>query len=363
MSVNKSLIAKLSRISLVIAAITGLVYLALRLTIFPAETLKSLISSIYSGYLLLPEWLASQVFTLADAGVSIENHALLFQNTSDYQVTYSNFIINWPKFLLYKNLSLLTLLIIWFTIAPVKRKILFSLFFVITHLIAVTAGLYLLGVTGPRIFEFKQIFPLSPTLYGTIIIYGLCVAWILLNRHNIRITIQKLPFRSGITNRTINEAVVLVFIFIALRSFLIPFFDYRPYVIFLLRITNEVTSWFGFTGYIEGDQLIGESGALALSKHCLGFMTMFVFISFTFLTRTKDRMVNWLFILSGVVFLFIVNIIRLAAVFIVAQGDNGFQRASVHHEIYNIAIYVSIFILWVIWLELFIWKKRRRTSK
>lgn len=361
MSDNKPHILRLVKISLIIAAIIGLVYLVLRLTIFPTEPLKSLLSAIYNGYLLIPEWLASQIFRLTDAGVTIENHAILFQNRTDYQVTYSNFIINWPKFLLYRNLSLLTLILIWFTIAPVRRKIIFTLLFLLAHIVSVTAGLYFLGVTGPNVFAVKQSLPLSPTLFGTLILYSISVIWILRNRQNIRLTIQKLPFSFEIANRTINEAVVLLFIFIALRSFFIPFFDYRPYVLFLLNITNEVTTWFGYSGVIDGDQLIGENGALALSKHCLGFMTMFVFASFTYLTRTKKRWVNWIFILSGMVFLFIVNIVRLAAVFIVAQGENGFQRASTHHEMYNIAIYISIFVLWVIWLEFFVWKKKRRS--
>lgn len=354
---------RLIKTGLIIAAIIGLAYLVLRLTIFPTEPLKSLLSSIYSGYLLLPEWLANQLFRLTDAGVSIESHALLFQNTTDYQVTYSNFLINWPKFLLYRNFSLLTLVLIWFTIAPVRRKITFTLLFFLAHIVSVTAGLYFLGVTGPNIFAVKQSLPLSPTLFGTLILYSVCVIWILLNRQNIRQTIQKLPFRFEISNRTIYELVILVFVFIILRSFLIPFFDYQPYVVFLLGITNDVTLWFGYSGVIDGDQLIGESGALALSKHCLGFMTMFLFAAFTYLTRTKNMWVNWIFILSGMVFLFIVNIVRLAAVFIIAQGENGVQRASTHHEMYNIAIYISIFILWVIWLEFFVWKKRKRSSE
>ena len=38
--------------------------------------------------------------------------------------------------------------------------------------------------------------------------------------------------------------------------------------------------------------------------------------------------------------------------FVVAQGENGFERASRHHEIYNVGIYLVIFFMWVFWVEL-----------
>lgn len=363
MSDFKPLIFKLIKISLIIIASIGLVYIGLKLTLFPSNPLKNLFGFIYNGYLIIPEWLANQVFNLTGAGVSIDNHTLLFENITQYQTNYTAFLTNWPKFLLYRNLSLLTLLLIWLTTAPIRKKIIFSFVFFLAHIVSVVAGLYLLGVIGPQVFEAKQKLSISPTFFGTLIIYSLCVIWILLNKSGIRSTIQKLPFKFDIPDKTVYEVLVLVFIFILLRSFFIPFFDYQPYVIVLLKITNEASSWFGHTGSIEGDQLVGASGALALSKHCLGFMTMFVFAAFTFLTRIKNNKVNWIYILSGIIFLFIVNIVRLAAVFIVAQGENGFHRASIHHEMYNMAIYVSIFILWVIWLEFFVWKKQRRKSK
>ena len=287
MSELKIFTLKLIKLSLIIITIIGLFYIVLRLTIFPTEPFKNLFGFIYNGYLIIPEWLANHIFKLTNAGVSVDKHTLVFENLTEYQTNYNHFLTNWPIFLLYRNLSLLTLILIWFTSAPVRKKIIFSLIFVLAHVVSVVAGLYLLGVIGPQVFEVKNKFSISPTLCGSLIIYGICMVWILLNRPGIRSTIQKTPFKFEIPDKTISEVLILVFIFIFLRGFLIPFFDYQPYVIFLLKVTNEVSSWFGYSGTIDGDQLVGDNGALALSKHCLGFMTMFVFASFTFLTRTK----------------------------------------------------------------------------
>ena len=69
--------------------------------------------------------------------------------------------------------------------------------------------------------------------------------------------------------------------------------------------------------------------------------------------------ISWIFIVAGTIFIFISNIARLVLVFVVAQGVNGYQRASMHHEIYNIGIYIFIFMMWVAWFEMI----RRRSEK
>ena len=97
--------------------------------------------------------------------------------------------------------------------------------------------------------------------------------------------ISRLGIKYQLSNRQVREIVILLFFFLVLREFLIPYFKYTPYVTLLLGITEHISSWFGHPGYIEGDQLIGEFGTLGLSKHCLGFMSFYLFASFVFLTR------------------------------------------------------------------------------
>ena len=143
---------------------------------------------------------------------------------------------------------------------------------------------------------------------------------------------------------------------------IIPFFSFQVYVRILLSITGFISSLLNHDGYITGDQLIGQNGALALSKHCLGIMTMFVFGSLVYLTRTRNKIANCVFILSGMIFLFVLNIIRLIAVFLIAQGKDGFHTATLHHKIYNIIIYLSILILWIVWFELFVIKRNKITG-
>ncbi|MCF8380688.1 MAG: exosortase/archaeosortase family protein [Bacteroidales bacterium] len=350
---------KAFKLSLIIAAILSLVYLVLRLAFFPSDPVLPFFNTVYLQYLYLPEALANQLFKLSDAGVIIKDHVFIFEGESVYQLARNNFFDNWQKFLLNKNWSLLILVLVWGTISPIKKKIIFSFLFLITHYFSVVSGMYLLGVTGPVLYEIKPSFFLSPTLIGTFLMYSLLSVWLFVSKNEILNTLQKIKINIKITNRKIIEILILFFFLLLLRSFVIAFFDFPHYVNFLLAITREISSIFGYYGYINGDQLIGENGALALSKHCLGFMSMFLFAALVYLTRLKNKRVTWIFMLSGLGAIFLSNLIRLIAIFIVAQGENGFERANRHHEVYNVVIYVLIFVLWVVWFEFFVLKGRR----
>ncbi len=89
-------------------------------------------------------------------------------------------------------------------------------------------------------------------------------------------------------------------------------------------------------------------------------MSFYLFGSFVFLTRENlPTRVTVLYITAGLIFLSILNIVRLVAIYIIVQGVNGTERAALHHEIYNVVIYIFIFALWVLWYERFV----RRAKK
>jgi exosortase/archaeosortase family protein len=338
----------------------GLGYLFLRLMIFDLDPLIPFLNSLYMTYLFIPEWIANNLFSIINAGVSIEDHRLVYEQTGPYQESYSTFIDNWPKYLLHKLWSLLVMVAIWSILAPVKRKIQFTILFVLVHILSVVAGLYLMGVTGPKIVDADTVFFLTPTLAGNLLMFILFLIWVFINKKEIRNTLQKLGIRVKLSDRKMNEILAALFFLVLLRDYLIPFPEYRLYVRFLLEITQWIASLIGFEGYIVGDQLVGANGALALAKHCLGIMTMYVFASMVYLTRPGQlSRISWLFIAGGTFFIFISNIARLVLVFVVAQGENGYHRASMHHEIYNVGIYVFIFIIWIAWFEMI----RRRSDK
>lgn len=362
LNLKRLFLNKTVRYILIIAAFLILVYIVLRLTVFPSDPVIPLLNSLYKIYLLVPEAIANLLFKAADAGVAIRDHQLIFENTKAYHTIYSKFIENWPVYLLHKTWSTLIMVLVWITLSPVRKKLLFTLFFIITHLISVVGGLYLMGAILPGIIDEQTGYTLSPTSFGNLLLFVFLLAWVMFHKREIINTLHKLRINITLTDKKLNEIIVLLFFLFVLRDYLIPYLAFKPYVHFLLETTRRIVSIFNFTGYISGDQLIGQYGALALSKHCLGFMTMYIFTALVYLTRPKDHQkATWLFIASGLVFLMILNIVRLVVLFIIAQGENGIQRAESHHEIYNAIIYIFIFVMWVIWFELV--RRRFRNSQ
>lgn len=352
MDIREVLKNKTWRASFITISSLGLLYVVLRIFIFDQDPLIRLLKALYNFYLFLPEQFANATYTKYADGIIIQNHQLLFTANADYFNHYKGFIESWPDLLLYKSWSLLALGIVWFNYISVKKKIRYTFFFLLVHQFAVFAGLIFFGFIGPYFFLSRadSIFP--PTLIGNMIIYCFISIFVGQNKKDLIESIKRLPIKLNINVRLINEALILLFAFFLLRSFIIPYFNFTSYVIFLLKTTAKVAAPLGYSGYIIGDQLIGLNGALALSKHCLGFMTMFVFFAMVFITRLNlQRRKTNLFLLIGLTVLFGLNLLRLLLVFIVAQGENGFYRASLHHEIYNIAIYIVIFILWILWFE------------
>ena len=338
-------------------------YILLRLTLFSTDPVLPLLDVIYKAYLLLPEWIAMQLFEISDSAVTIKNHQLIFSDQVAYHISYERFITNWPEFFLYRRWSALIIVLIIFIRIPLRKKLISGLCFVLTHLLAVTSGLFFMGVVYPKIYVDASSVFLSPTLAGNIILYLFLAIWILTNKTEIRSSAKALKINLNPSNQKILEIIVFLFFFLVLREFLIPFFKYRPYVNLLLLITESISSLFGYSGYIEGDQLTGDFGTLGLAKHCLGFMSMYLFASLVFLTREAlSKKVTLIFIISGLLVISILNIIRLTAVFIVVQGENGTERASLHHEIYNVVIYIFIFAMWIIWYEAFIKKAKKKKA-
>ncbi len=252
----QNLIKKRSnRYILLISLALALIYILLRITVFTADPVLPLLDSIYKAYLVIPEWIANQIFRIREAPVTIVKHELIYKSQSAFHDGYERFITNWPKFLLYKRWCILILVLIWINTYPIKRKLIATLGFFFVHIIAVVGGLYLMGVVYPHIYQDQITVYLSPTLAGNLILYCFVAVWTLVSADELRSGISRLGIKYQPSNRQIREMVILLFFFFVLREFLIPYFKFKPYVTFLLGITEQISSWFGHPGYIIGDQL------------------------------------------------------------------------------------------------------------
>lgn len=361
MSIPQLLKKKSSRWIIIVVLCIALYYLILPMTGFYTNLALPFFDSIYKTYLLVPESIASQIFRILEAPIEIVNHELIFNECTIYHEAYETFFIGWPGELLYKKWCFLILGLIWISSSSIRRKIISSLCFLLAHIIAVTLGLILAGVAFPRIFQDHISINLSPALMGSLLLYAFLAIWTILNRENLQNRAVSLGIHIQINNRKLNEFLIILLFLVLINKFLIPGFEFNAYVTLLLDITNYFSSWFGQTGFITGNRLVGEYGTLLLGKPCLGIISLFLFCSFVYLTRDNlPKKTTMLYILAGLIFLNIVNIIRLVAIFIIVQGENGGQRAALHHEIYNMLIYIFIFALWILWYERFV---RRATKK
>ena len=83
------------------------------------------------------EQLAELFFTSANGSVALENHALVFSDSSYYYNQYAHIIEDWTNFLLYKRWCILILLAVWLTSVNWKKKLRFSLIFLLVHQFAI----------------------------------------------------------------------------------------------------------------------------------------------------------------------------------------------------------------------------------
>ena len=117
---------------------------------------------------------------------------------------------------------------------------------------------------------------------------------------------------------------------------------------------------------IEGQTLFGSNGNLYLAKYCFGLEAMYIFSAFVWLTGDKALRKS-IFIISGIVFINLTNIVRLALLFMHIQKYGDYKLSMDLHELFNITIYSLIFLMWVLWIEKFsdLWKaaKFAKSSK
>lgn len=316
------------------------------------------INKAYNAYLNPAEQAANFIFKQINCESRIYHHKFENIGNVEYLYTYSSLVTNWTRYLLYKNWIVLIITLIWITRAPLITRIISSIIFFCIHFLSVIGGLFILGYLAPAIFEIKQRYTLSPSLFGTIFMYIFLSVWLVRYKDEVILFFRRIKIDVQVSRGILNEILIILFLFLILRSFIIAFFDFKYYVHFLLGITKMISSVFNFHGYIYGDQLIGDSGALALSKHCLGFLTMFVFAAPVYLTKKVNNKKKWKYIILGLLIIFFLNILRLTGVFIVAQLENGIEKANIHHEVYNVIIYIFVLIGWVIWYERFVNSKR-----
>jgi len=113
-----------------------------------------------------------------------------------------------------------------------------------------------------------------------------------------------------------------------------------------------ITKLLGAETWIDGIYLYSERTYVMLAYGCVGMHSIMLFALFILLLRYGSWKSKTLYVLFGIAMVFIVNIIRISALFMYYHhnfGDNVMGIDS--HDMFNIAVYAVIFILWIIWIE------------
>ena len=291
------------------------------------------------------------VLALTKTDVAINpDHQIIFHETSEYVKANQPILRDWTDFLLFKKWSVFILFFVWVFSSSIKSRFLYTLFFCLGHFISVVSGLLLLTVVGPVVVSPGSLSQLRPNIFGVLIMLTLFVVWFKNNYTTFVSTLGKLRINIRLSNKTIKEIIAVVYLYSILRYFVVPYFNFYFYINFLLTATNSLVSLFNYHGKIDGPYLVGEGGTLFMAKWCLGFVTMFIFSSMIFLTGKDAKSIIY-FTLTGIILLHIANIIRLATLFIIVQNISDPEKIDNHHFVYNLIVYVFVFMMWVVWFE------------
>ena len=118
----------------------------------------------------------------------------------------------------------------------------------------------------------------------------------------------------------------------------------------LLFLTKEVMTVAGFITHISSYSIRLDQNLVYVGISCLGIRLMVMFATvIIFLKGTIQSKV--LFILSGVISIFIINVLRIAYVLYHLHKYQNLPQTMTVHDMYDYAIYVFTIILWFIYAK------------
>lgn len=309
-----------------------LVIIFLTVRFFNPEFISILLDPYYS----IAESLANNIIKLLVDGIDIQNHKIIFTA--------------YPK---YFRWSAILLLSFWFANSSLKKKVKYTFLLLFTHFFAVVSGLVIIAGIRPIFENSVFLSHLHPNIIGDIAMFTLFTVWVKHSISDIELALEEIGFNFKLTEKKINEILVVFFLYLLLTHFIIPYLNFSYYVDLLLKAIKSVVFVFGYLAEINEISISGPNGGtLIVDNSCLGFHTMFIFAAMVYLTR-RDYKTSWKYISFGIIIFHLVNILRLSLIFIFAQSHNDNKQLKEHHDVLSIVVYLLILILWIIWFERF----------
>jgi exosortase/archaeosortase family protein len=176
--------------------------------------------------------------------------------------------------------------------------------------------------------------------------------WYWNNKKSILSSLSNLPINTTQVEKKIIEIFVIIYIYVIVIEFSANYFDFNLLIDLIFKSSQKILSLLGYKAVVEPSLLIGENGSIFMAPACLGFRTMFLFASIVYLTG-NDNKTRWIYIIFGLLFLFVANIMRFVFLFIHIQKHGDYVLAMNLHDMYNYITYLIVFVLWIIWFERF----------
>jgi exosortase/archaeosortase family protein len=288
-------------------------------------------------FLILVEKLASLILYLWGSPITIFNHGIVLNG---------DVVDGFTTQIMYKKYTILFILILWFTKSTRQKKVLFTVIFLLLNFlaaavyIAFTAMLVSGQVSNSAIISNIHCFVLF--CMNSVLLF-----WYFMNR-TVNTNSERI---SGIIlwiDRKLFKIIIIIYVY-AITLFSLGYFSFNLWISFILNSSQKIVEIFGYNAFVEDTILIGDIGSVSMYRTCLGLMTMFLFAALIYLTANNQKK-GWGFIVIGLFFLNLINILRVVLLFIYIQVK-GTEFALDVHNIFNYVTYVIVFVLWIIWFE------------
>ena len=325
---------------LIILFSMAVVYSLLRVFIFSQDPVLPAIQAGISLYLSVAENLSNIFLSLTGFAVRVTDHTVTGTMGNIMSIDSGVLLKKWFVFLL---------IIIWITPVVWTKRVAWSLFLILLDVLMASVNITLLATgSNPDLMSAIQI-ARTP---GVLAMTTFLVLWVVGHQEKIAGQLHKWGIPNDFMYKNLNSIIVVLFIYIIMGNPVLGYFDFKPWVHFLLSSSHHLLAFFGIDSVVSGKLIVGNNANLYLGKACLGMKTILLFAGVVYLTGNKG-LLRWLYILGGIIFINLVNIIRLTLLFAYVQRHNGYDLTMDVHDMYDYVIYALIFILWIVWFEFF----------
>ena len=123
----------------------------------------------------------------------------------------------------------------------------------------------------------------------------------------------------------------------------------------LANIILYTSKWmlhlFNYQPFIFGRNIKGDNAWIEIRNMCLGTNVMLVYAGFIFIFFGRLQR-KFQFIIMGIVLIIIVNIIRIAFLYVYLDKNGGIYAGFVNvHDLFNYPVYALVLFLWYIYLK------------